>query len=46
MPDQQTQTQHYLLRLSDTEMTLSSADEDIRGRKVVDGNGEDVGDQR
>jgi len=44
MMNQQSQSQHYLLRLSDTEMTLSSADEDIRGRKVVDGNGEDVGE--
>ena len=39
----QSQTPHDLIKLSDTNMTLSSADEDIRGRSVVDGNGEDVG---
>ena len=40
----QDEQQHYLLKLSDTGMTLSSEAEDIRGRSVVDGNGEDVGD--
>lgn len=40
----QSQTPHNLLKLSDTDMTLASAAEDIRGRKVVDANGEDVGD--
>jgi len=43
-PKSQSQTPHNLLKLSDTDMTLSSAAEDIRGRKVVDTNGEDVGD--
>jgi len=43
--DQQSQshTPHNLLKLSDTDMTLASAAEDIRGRQVVDTNGEEVG---
>jgi len=40
----QSQTPRNLLKLSDTDMTLASAAEDIRGRKVVDAHGEDVGD--
>jgi len=43
-PRSQSYTPHNLLKLSDTEMTLASAAEDIRGRKVVDAIGEDVGD--
>jgi len=44
--DQQPQnrTRYNLLKLSDTDMTLATAAEDIRGRKVVDVSGEDVGD--
>ena len=40
----QSQTPHNLLKLSDTDMTLATTAEDIRGRKVVDTKGEDVGD--
>jgi sporulation protein YlmC with PRC-barrel domain len=39
MPDKAT-----LLRLSDTNMTPADPTQDIRGRKVIDANGADVGD--
>jgi len=43
--DQQSQshTSHNLLKLSDTDMTLGQRCQDIRGRQVVDTNGEEVG---
>jgi sporulation protein YlmC with PRC-barrel domain len=33
-----------LLRLSDTDLTVSNQDEDIRGKKVVDMSGDDLGE--
>ena len=33
-----------LMRLSDTELTVADPAEDIRGRTVVDRNGEEIGD--
>ncbi len=32
-----------LVRLADTDLTLADPDDDLRGRQVVDSNGEDVG---
>jgi sporulation protein YlmC with PRC-barrel domain len=32
-----------LLKLSDTELTLANADEDIRHRKVIDSDGQEIG---
>jgi sporulation protein YlmC with PRC-barrel domain len=36
--------QARLIRLSDTELTVANPAEDVRGRKVVDREGEEVGD--
>lgn len=40
----QTSAQPDILTLSDTKMTLATPAEDIRGRKVVDTQGEHIGD--
>lgn len=40
----QDQPMHNILKLSDTTMVLSSPAEDIRGRKVVDANEEELGE--
>jgi sporulation protein YlmC with PRC-barrel domain len=39
-----TQTSGTLKRLSDAHLTVSNADEDIRGRKVFDAGGDEVGE--
>ncbi len=39
-----TPTGANLLRLSDTTLGLAHPDEDIRGRRVIDRNGEDIGE--
>ena len=36
--------QSTLLRLSDTNMTTADATQDIRGRKVIDANGAEIGE--
>ncbi len=36
-------SQPTLLRLSDTALTLSHPEEDVRGRKVIDASGEQIG---
>lgn len=36
--------QAVLVRLSDTHLTLARDDEDVRGRKTVDRNGEEIGE--
>lgn len=44
MPDDQPcQRIHSILRLSDSGLTPASAEQDIRGRKVIDSDGRDVG---
>lgn len=40
----QNQQTHNIVKLSDTGMVLSSPAEDVRGRKVVDSNDEDLGE--
>ncbi|MFD1733264.1 PRC-barrel domain-containing protein [Deinococcus malanensis] len=35
--------EHTLERLKDTYLSISTSEPDIRGRKVIDRNGEDVG---
>lgn len=40
----QNQQTHNIVKLSDTDMELSSPAEDIRGRKVIDANEEEIGD--
>ena len=34
---------HTLVRLSDTGLTLANLEDDVRGRKVIDRNGDEVG---
>jgi sporulation protein YlmC with PRC-barrel domain len=36
--------EHLLVRMTDTDLTLADPDDDVRGRKVVDRNGDEVGD--
>ncbi|HEV2295072.1 MAG TPA: PRC-barrel domain-containing protein [Tepidisphaeraceae bacterium] len=40
----QERSTHNIVKLSDTAMELSTPAEDIRGRKVVDANGEELGE--
>jgi sporulation protein YlmC with PRC-barrel domain len=40
----QNESQTTLLRLSDTELTVADPAEDVRGRKVVDKDGETIGE--
>jgi PRC-barrel domain protein len=40
----QNESQTTLLRLSDTELTVANPAEDVRGRKVIDKNGETIGE--
>jgi sporulation protein YlmC with PRC-barrel domain len=40
----QNESQTTLLRLSDTELTVANPAEDVRGRKVIDKNGEAIGE--
>jgi len=40
----QIETTAKLVRLSDTELTIANPAEDIRGRAVVDRDGEDIGE--
>ena len=40
----ETPTGATLLKLSDTQLTLSDPKQDIRGRKVVDSAGQDIGE--
>jgi sporulation protein YlmC with PRC-barrel domain len=40
----QNESQTTLLRLSDTELTVANPAEDVRGRKVIDKDGETIGE--
>lgn len=40
----QNESQTTLLRLSDTELTVADSAEDVRGRKVIDKDGETIGE--
>src|SRR5690606_41386570 len=42
-PRRQTMPHPTILRLSDTDLVLSQPDEDVRGRKVIDADGNDIG---